>query len=126
MYKRMLLTIAILTCLVLVNVGCDIVSPEPDIEQIKSDLIGETLTQKDLTWHFHALSEFQEVIILDRLREADTIEYDVALELKDVFSGKQYTADILMIYQRSGTRWELFSILTMLLESASDNGAIEV
>ncbi|UCG55255.1 MAG: hypothetical protein JSV32_03310 [Dehalococcoidia bacterium] len=126
MLKRMLLTLAILTCLIIVNGGCDIVAPEPGLEQIKSDLIGETLTQKDLTWHFHALSEFQEVIIVDQLREADTIEYDVSLELKDVFTGRQYTADILMIYQRSGTSWELFSILTMSLESTSDSGAIEV
>jgi hypothetical protein len=102
------------------------VAPEPDIEQIKSDIIGETLTQKDLTWHFHTLSEFQEVIIVDRLRGADTIEYNISLELKDVFTGRQYTADILMIYQRSGTRWELFSILTMSLESTIDSGVIEV
>jgi len=40
--------------------------------------------------------------------------------LQDVFSGRQYTADILMIYQRSGTNWELFSILTMSLKESID------
>ena len=124
MHKRILLALAILICLVAVNVGCDLVSPEPSIEQIKSDLIGETLTQGDLTWHFHALSEFQEVTIVEKIREANTIEYDVSLELEDVFSGKQYKADILMIYQRSGTNWELFSVLTMSLESSTNGGAI--
>ena len=115
MLKRVFLTLALVTCLVIVNTGCDIFSPEPGIEQIKSDLIGETLEQGYLTWHFHALSEFKEVTIVDRIREANTIEYDVSLELQDAFSGEPYIADILMIYQKSGTRWELFSILTMSL-----------
>lgn len=120
MNSRILFVIVAFTCLVLLNIGCDIVSPEPGIKQIKSDLIGETITKGDLTWHFHALSEFQKVNILDKLREANTIEYDVSLELQDVFSGRQYTADILMIYQRSGTNWELFSILTMSLKESID------
>ena len=76
MSKRILLALAILICLVTVNVSCDIVSPEPSVEQIKSDLIGETLTQGTLTWHFHALSEFKEVTIVDKIREGNTIEYD--------------------------------------------------
>ena len=124
MLNKILLTLIALLCLVAVNVGCDLVSPEPSVEQIKSDLIGETLTQETLTWHFHALSEFKEVTIIDKIREGNTIEYDVSLELQDVFTGKQYTADILMIYQRSGTNWELFSILTMSLRATSNGGSI--
>jgi hypothetical protein len=124
MYKRIFLTLATLICLVTIGIGCDLVSPEPSVEQIKSDLIGETLTQGTLTWHFHALSEFKEVTIVDTIREGNTIEYDVSLELQDVFTGKQYTADILMIYQRSGTNWELFSILTMSLRATSNGGSI--
>jgi hypothetical protein len=114
----------VLLCIVTVGAGCDLVSPKPSIGEIKSDLIGETLTQETLTWHFHALSEFKEVIIVDTIREGNTIEYDVSLELQDVFTGKQYTADILMIYQRSGTNWELFSILTMSLRATSNGGSI--
>ena len=61
MLKRIFLALVILTSLVIVSTGCDLVSPEPSIGEIKSDLIGETLTQGTLTWHFHALSEFEEV-----------------------------------------------------------------
>ena len=126
MFKRIFLALVILTSLVIVSTGCDLVSPEPSIGEIKSDLIGETLTQGTLTWHFHALSEFEEVTIVDTIREGNTIEYDVSLELQDVFSGSYYTADILMIYQRSGTTWELFSVLTMSLESSTNGGAVGV
>ena len=124
MIKRTFLILFALICLVAVNTSCDLFSPEPSVEQIKSDLMGETLTQGTLTWHFHALSEFKEVTIVDKIREGNTIEYDVSLELQDVFSGKQYVADILLIYQRSGTNWELFSILTMSLRATSDGGSI--
>jgi hypothetical protein len=126
MLKRIFLALVILTSFVIVSTGCDLVSPEPSIGEIKSDLIGETLTQGTLTWHFHALSEFKEVTIVDTIREGNTIEYDISLELQDVFSGNHYTADILMIYQRSGTSWELFSILTMSLQSTTNGGAAEI
>ena len=126
MLKKIILTLIVLLCIVTVSAGCDLVSPEPSIGEIKSDLIGETLTQGTLTWHFHALSEFEEVTIEDTIREGNTIEYDVALELQDVFTGTHYTADILMIYQRSGTSWELFSILTMSLQSTTNGGAVGV
>ncbi len=126
MLKRIFLALVILTSLVIVSTGCDLVSPEPSIGEIKSDLIGETLTQGTLTWHFHALSEFKEVTIVDTIREGNTIEYDVSLGLQDVFTGTHYTADILMIYQRSGTTWELFSILTMSLESSTNGGVVGV
>ena len=126
MLKKILLTLIVLLCIVTVGAGCDLVSPEPSIGEIKSDLIGETLTQGTLTWHFHALSEFKEVTIEDAIREGNTIEYDVSLGLQDVFTGTHYTADILMIYQRSGTTWELFSILTMSLQSTTNGGALGV
>jgi len=124
MIRRNLLTLAILICLISFNVGCDIVSPEPGVGQIKSDLIGETITQGTLTWHFHALSEYKDVTIVDSIREGNTIEYDVTIELQDIFSGRQYTADILMIYQKSGTSWELFSIILMSLREAVDGGSV--
>jgi hypothetical protein len=124
MLKRILLALAILICLVSVNVGCDIVSPEPSVEHIKSDLIGETISQGTLTWHFHALSEFEEVTITDKIREGNTIEYDIILELEDIFSGNSYEAEVLLIYQRSGTNWELFSILALSLKATYDNGSI--
>ncbi len=121
MIRRIFLVLMMVVCLGTVYIGCDVISPEPSIEQIKSDLIGETLNQADLTWHFHALSEFKKVTIEDKIREADTIEYDVSLQLQDVFTGKRYTAEILMIYQRVGTHWNLFSILTMSLKSSNSN-----
>ena len=126
MLKKILLTLIVSLCIVAVGAGCDLVSPEPSSGQIKSDLIGETLTQATLTWHFHALSEFEEVTIVDTLREGNTIEYEVALELQDAFTGTHYTADILMIYQRSGTTWELFSVLTMSLQSTANGGDVEL
>lgn len=124
MFKRILLTLVVLICLVTVSTGCDIVSPEPSVEQIKSDLIGETITQGTLTWHFHALSEFREVTIVDKIREANTIEYNVTMELQDIFTDKMYTAEVLLIYQRSGTDWDLFSILTMSLKATSNGQSI--
>jgi hypothetical protein len=124
MFKRIILILVTLICLVSINIGCDIVSPEPSIEQIKSDLIGETITQGTLTWHFHALSEFQEVNIVDRIRQGNTVEYNVTLELEDLFSKNQYEAEVLLIYQRSGTSWQLFSILAMSLRETADSASI--
>lgn len=124
MFKRIFLVLIIVISIVTFNVGCDIVSPEPGIEHIKSDLIGETITQGTITWHFHALSEFQEVRIVDSIREGNTIEYNVILELEDIFSGNRYEAEVLLIYQRSGTNWELFSVLALSLKATSDSGSI--
>ena len=121
MLKRIIITLVVLIGLVTVNVGCDLVSPEPSIEQIKSDLIGETISRGDMSWYFAALSEFKEVTIVDKIREGNTIEYDVTLELQDIFTDKMYTAEVLLIYQRSGTNWELFSVLTMSLKETGNS-----
>ncbi len=121
MIRRVLLILFILTCLIIANTGCDIISPEPDIAQIKSDLMGETISRGGMSWSFVALSEFEHVTIVDKIRQGNTIEYDIGLKLKDIFTGEMYEANLLIIYQRSGTHWDLFSILPMSLKPSNSN-----
>ena len=120
MKKQILFVLIILTSLLMINVGCSIISPEPGVEQIKSDLIGEIISKEDVAWQFAALSEFQEVTIIDKLREGDTIEYNVTMTLQDIYTEEMYTAEVILIYQKSGTHWDLFSILTMSLGVTSN------
>jgi len=124
MKQRMFLVVIALTSLAMVNVGCNIISPEPSIEQIKSDLIGEIISKGDLAWQFAALSEFKEITIVDKIREGNTIEYDATMKLQDIYTDEMYTAEVILIYQKSGTHWDLFSILTMSLRATLNGSSI--
>lgn len=121
---RGILLLFLIICLGTISAACHLISPEPGIEQIKSDLVGETISRGEMSWYFAALSEFKEIKIVDKIREGDTIEYNLTLELQDVFTEKMHTAEILLIYKRSGTSWDLFSILPKLLESSKNSEAL--
>ncbi len=108
----------VLICLIVAVIGllagC---SRTPEANQIKRDLIGQTMKSIDgLIWKFNDLSEFQEFRINSRVQQGEMIEYGIGMRLKDATSGRQYLADVLIVYRKSDGAWKLASILNKSLK----------
>jgi hypothetical protein len=77
--------------------------PLPDIDKIKSDLLGH----KILTWNFEALSEFNQANILNITQGSNIIEFHVKLHLLGFRNPETdiHDAEILVTYNQSNNGW---------------------
>lgn len=109
--KRKLLALILIPSITLVGCGGSL---EPNIEQMKADLIGYNLTDEGAGWTFAALSEFEYFDIRGKQEQGDVIEYDVSMRLVDLVSDTHFLADVLIIYKHIHGEWELAAIVTKL------------
>lgn len=72
----------------------DIKYDMPDIERIKSDLIGQQIPG----WRFAYLNEYESSEILNTAKGYERIEYLVKFKLKDQTSQKEYNCEIIAAY----------------------------
>jgi len=114
--KRTLLVLFVILCVLLV--GC-IGQSEPDVEQIKADLIGSRIKTEQLRWTFAALSEYEQFDIRGKQRQGNAIEYDVHMRLVDLVNDKHFSADVLIVYRKINGKWKLVSLLPILFEYAN-------
>jgi len=84
---------------------------EPDIERIKSDLIG----QKIPGWMFSYLSEFKSSEILKVAKSTDTIEYHVKFNLIDSNSSNVHDCELTLIYIHNDKGWILNDLNTLYI-----------
>jgi hypothetical protein len=94
-----------------------------DPEQIKADLIGQTMEgPKGMFgsgwWKFGSLSEFQEVTINDKKQAGGLIEYDVNMRLKDINSANEYLVEALITYKKVDGVWKIASVSKKSFEQA--------
>ncbi|NUQ25137.1 MAG: hypothetical protein HUU34_14415 [Saprospiraceae bacterium] len=94
--------------------------PEPDIEKIKSDLIGKKIPG----WNFNSLSEFNQAKVSNMVHGSDRIEYTIDLSLINFRSKGQHTAKILVAYKQGNDGWyfdEVKEIFITFLNNAPVN-----
>jgi hypothetical protein len=97
-------------------VGC-IGQTEPTIEQIKADLIGHYLTDREeAVWTFAALSEIEHFDIRGKQVQENIIEYDVSIRLHDLSTDTHFLADALIVYTQIDGEWYLISTVTKLFK----------
>jgi len=98
--------------------GCSL-DGEPDVAQIKSDLMFVSVGD----WTFATLSEFKEVNISDRIQQGNTIEYLVTMTLEDYEDGTLYDASYILIYKQAEMeQWQLKRVYQKYLRKASVDG----
>ena len=114
---KKLLIILLVAVSTVTAIGCEspiqMQTQEPSVEQIKADLLGQTLTSGGASiWQFAALSEYEDFKVNNKLSEANALEYDVSMELKDIPTDTHFIADVLIVYKKNNGKWELTSLVT--------------
>jgi hypothetical protein len=84
-----------------------IIDPRPDIEKIKSDLIGQDI----LGWKFEYISEIRNASIIDSTFSVDRAEYKIDLRLIGYAKPESdyHNAEIIVAYQQYDEGWMLAS-----------------
>lgn len=83
-----------------------IVDPEPDIEKIKADLIGQEIPG----WKFSYLNEYKDAQILNITRSGDRIEYQVKFNLIDNNAKSEPECEAMVIYLQSEYGWSFSGV----------------
>jgi hypothetical protein len=84
-----------------------IIDPEPDIEKIKADLIGQEI----IGWKFAYLSEYKNAKILNTLKSNDRIEYQVKFDLVDnTTDSSEHECEVMIVYLQSESGWYLSGV----------------
>ena len=78
-----------------------IIDPEPDIEKIKTDLIGQQIPG----WRFAYLSEYQSADILSTTRGSTRAEYQIKFQLIDKISNSQHDCEVVAVYLLGDQGW---------------------
>jgi hypothetical protein len=75
--------------------------PEPDMEKIKSDIIGRQIPG----WKFEYLSEFKDVEVIDVTRGNDRLEYKVKFQLLGHNSKSEHECEVMIVYLYNMFGW---------------------
>ncbi|MGD0590120.1 MAG: hypothetical protein ABSA44_04900 [Bacteroidota bacterium] len=75
--------------------------PEPDIEKIKSDLIGQQIPG----WRFAYLNEYKSAEITNTTRGNDRVEYQIKFHLIDNSSNSEHDCEVITVYLQGGQGW---------------------
>ena len=86
-----------------------IYAKEPDVEQIKGDLIGQHCKLGGSGyWTFESLSELDNFVILNRIKNNDILGYNIDMSLRDGSSIYNIIANV--VYRKEGQDWKLVSV----------------
>jgi uncharacterized membrane protein YccF (DUF307 family) len=84
-----------------------IIDPEPDIEKIKADLIGQEI----IGWKFSYLNEYKTAEILSSAKSNDRIEYQVKFNLIDnTTNSGEHDCEVMVVYEQSENGWYLSGV----------------
>ena len=87
----------------------ELTNPLPDYpneEKIKNDLVGKSLGN----WQFNSLNEFKSFLVISDVFQNGLLYVTVDTELKDVYTGKLYNAEVWVNYVNRGYGWEFFRV----------------
>jgi len=95
--------------------------PEPDIEKIKTDLIGQHI----LGWNFDALAEFKEAKISNIFKGNERIEFQLDMKLEGINQQSKHDAQVMVVYIQTNDGWVFNNVNTVFItysyEVPSDN-----
>lgn len=79
----------------------------PTAEQMKSDLLGQTMGGRHRCWKFQSIDQIKNLTIKDKTEAADQCRCTIALELQATNAPAQYAAQARVEYTKTSAGWKL-------------------
>src|SRR5216117_2323254 len=76
-------------------------------EQLRSDLVGQSMGGREKSWRFQAVDQIKELAIKDKREDAQTRVYIVSLRLAAANGGGSYAAEARIQYANGATGWRI-------------------
>ena len=106
--------------LVILSVAPGFTNAEPssEVDQCKSDLIGQTMGGREKCWKFQSQNQIKKLVIQNKREDARNRVYFVTLVLEDPRVPGKYTAEAEVVYQKVGKGWKIEHVgLTSIVKS---------
>ena len=82
-------------------------SPPTTVEQMKSALVGKTMTAREKGWHFQSVEQIRDMVIKRIKEEHGRRRYEVTMLLRDPRVLETYKADAELTYRKTDSGWRL-------------------
>ncbi|HEX4646514.1 MAG TPA: hypothetical protein VH598_13000 [Verrucomicrobiae bacterium] len=79
----------------------------PPPEQMKGDLIGQTMGGRERCWKFQSVDQIKELTIKDKTENARQRIYTVALQLQATNAPTRFAAEARVEYDKTGAGWKI-------------------
>jgi len=99
--KRMTLLLTMMTAGALT-----LTAQTPEVQQLRSDLIGRTMGGREKCWKFQSADQIKELVIKDKTEGAQKWVCTVTLKLQAGSTTGKYAAEARVEYEKIGTEWK--------------------
>ena len=103
---RSILVLVILT----VGIGLTNAQQPAEVEQLKSDLIGQTMGGREKSWAFQSVDQIKELIIQNKGEDEQKRMYSITLVLQDPRVPGKYKAEAQVVYEKVATQSKIKSV----------------
>jgi hypothetical protein len=98
-----------LTCLITIALACvmGLTVGAAEADQLKGDLIGQTMGGREKTWHFRSPDQIKELVVKNRIEDQQRRVYSISLLLQATNGGDKYAADAKVEYWKAASGWKI-------------------
>jgi hypothetical protein len=89
--------------------------PAAEADQLKADLIGQTMGGREKCWKFQSIDQIKELVIKNQTEDATKRVYTVALQLQASEISPRYAAEARVEYTKTGTAWKIKQVGLLFL-----------
>src|SRR5205823_11077590 len=78
-----------------------------EVDQLKSDLIGQCMGGREKCWKFQSRDQIKELVIKNKTEDSQKRVYTVALQLQAGPTSGRYAAEARVEYTKAGAGWKI-------------------
>ena len=78
-----------------------------DVDQLKSDLVGQCMGGREKCWKFQSVDQIKELVIKKKIEDSQKRVYTIALQLQAANTNGKYAAEARVEYTKTGTVWKI-------------------
>jgi len=87
-----------------------------EVDQLKSDLIGQCMGGREKCWKFQSVDQIKELVIKQKTENAQKRVYTVALQLQASKASGKYAAEARVVYTKTDAGWKLKDVGLLSLQ----------
>ena len=81
--------------------------PAAEVDQLKSDLIGQCMGGREKCWMFQSREQIKKLEIKNKTEDAQKRVYTIALELQATKASRKFAAEARVEYLKLGSVWKI-------------------
>ena len=78
-----------------------------EVDQLKTDLIGQTMGGREKSWKFQSVDQIKELVIKNKTEDSQKRVYTIALRLQAAGSADKYAAEAKAEYRKTPSGWQI-------------------